>query len=244
MNLDVEKFEDMVRRDNDIGSILKYCGDMLTTNGEDKVSSLVTVGVEYSKGSVDAARGQSTNLTPSKFERANTVVRNVEKSLNSKGMVMDSPIRSSYSDGEGDKLKRPFPDTDSSNRVKPPLPKKHGVDQEKPSLRSEEVIQRDERSRRRVSRRSSIAGPSPKSISAAKTTTEFPATNKSSAQANRTPRGGPNSLCHSFVNLKGLAKHAEDSEHPAPMQRSKSAGSKGSSSTNGRRKRHTRDASF
>ena len=103
MELDTEKFSELVNKDNDVGSVIKQCGELLNSSNAD-ASGLVTLLPEYSKGSVDAARGEKPSLASKpKHETRNAVVRGVKNSLSMRGIVIDSDsdsIDSDYSDDE------------------------------------------------------------------------------------------------------------------------------------------------
>ena len=103
MELDTEKFSELVNKDNDVGSVIKQCGELLYSSNAD-ASGLVTLLPEYSKGSVDAARGEKPSLASKpKHETRNAVVRGVKNSLSMRGIVIDSDsdsIDSDYSDDE------------------------------------------------------------------------------------------------------------------------------------------------
>ena len=100
MELDTEKFKEMVSKNNDVGSVIKQCGEMLY-GGNSETSGLVTLTPEYSKGSVDAARGEKLSLAPKpKLEHKNTVVRGVKQSLSARGIMIESDSDSSNCDSD------------------------------------------------------------------------------------------------------------------------------------------------
>ena len=111
MRLDTEKFTEMVRKDNDVGSILKICGDMLSLDDKGDIDptamNIVTIDQQYSKGSVDAARGKAPQLlTKPTLEHRNTVVRDVKRGLSMKGIEIsqssdESSVDSRYSESSG-----------------------------------------------------------------------------------------------------------------------------------------------
>jgi hypothetical protein len=77
MQLDTNEFEAMVCENNDVGHVIKKCGELLYN--DDKNSSLVTLTPEYSKGSLEVARGGKPTLkSKPKLEHRNTVVRDVK----------------------------------------------------------------------------------------------------------------------------------------------------------------------
>jgi hypothetical protein len=105
MQLDTDEFEAMVRENNDVGHVIKKCGELLN---EDNNSSLVTITPEYSKGSLDVARGEKPTLNSKpKLEHRNTVVRDVKRGLSLKGIEVisdsDSSVDSDY-DSEAERL--------------------------------------------------------------------------------------------------------------------------------------------
>lgn len=68
MNLDTAQFEEMVRQNNDVGHIIKCCGEMLNKNksgnaSRNKVASLVTLDTDHTKGSLEVARGMTPSLS-------------------------------------------------------------------------------------------------------------------------------------------------------------------------------------
>lgn len=109
MRLDTEKFTEMVRKDNDVGSILKICGDMLSLDDKGGIDpsamNIVTIDQQYAKGSVDAARGKAPQLlSKPTLEHRNTVVRDVKRGLSMKGIEIypssdESSVESGYSGG-------------------------------------------------------------------------------------------------------------------------------------------------
>jgi hypothetical protein len=124
MQLNTEEFEAMVREDNDVGHVIKKCGEMLNSN-DDKNSSFVTLTPEYSKGSLEVARGQKPTLqSKPKLEHRNTVVRDVKRGLSMKGIEvtsdLDSGVDSDY-DSEADRLFGPR----AGANVKPRSDRKH-----------------------------------------------------------------------------------------------------------------------
>ncbi|KAL7508730.1 hypothetical protein ACHAXN_006070, partial [Cyclotella atomus] len=109
MRLDTEKFTEMVRRDNDVGTILKMCGDMLSVNDKGSIDpdtmDMVTLDQQYSKGSVEAARGKAPQLMEAKLDHRNTVVRDVSRRLSMRGIEIgsdsdESSVDSTYSDDQ------------------------------------------------------------------------------------------------------------------------------------------------
>jgi hypothetical protein len=94
MRLDTEKFTQMVERNNDVGYILKICGDMLSMNEKGNIDpesmDMVTLNQQYSKGSVEAARGKAPKLMEAKLEHRNTVVRDISRRLSMKGIDIGS----------------------------------------------------------------------------------------------------------------------------------------------------------
>ena len=108
MSLDTQKFTEMVQKDNDVGNILKICGDMLSLDKKGDIDAdkmdMVTLDQQYSKGSVEAARGKAPQLISKKLEHRNTVVRDVKRGLSMKGIEIDlssdeSSVESDYSPG-------------------------------------------------------------------------------------------------------------------------------------------------
>jgi hypothetical protein len=124
MHLDTDEFEAMVKDNNDIGYVIKKCGEMLDGNN-DKNSSLVTVTPEYSKGSLEVARGGKPSLkSKPKLEHRNTVVREVKRGLSLKGIDVDSGSDSSVDsdyDSEADRLFGPR----AGGAIKPRSDRKH-----------------------------------------------------------------------------------------------------------------------
>jgi hypothetical protein len=107
MRLDTKKFSDMVRRENDVGRILRICGDMLSPNDQGyfdpESMDMVTLGQQYSKGSVDAARGKAPHLIEAKYDHKNAVVREISKRLSMRGIELcldsdESSVDSAYND--------------------------------------------------------------------------------------------------------------------------------------------------
>ena len=91
MRLDTRKFSDMIRRFNDVGSILKICGDMLTADDQDYFDTdMITLDQKHSKGSVEAARGNAPHLIEVKYEHRNEVVRDISKRLSTRGIEIGS----------------------------------------------------------------------------------------------------------------------------------------------------------
>lgn len=94
MQLDTQEFEAMVRENNDVGHIIKSCGEMLNPSEgrvTSKVANLVTLDADHSKGSLEVARGGKANLcTKPALEHRNTVVRDVKRGLSMKGIQVDS----------------------------------------------------------------------------------------------------------------------------------------------------------
>jgi hypothetical protein len=90
MRLNTKKFTELVNRRNDVGRILKICGNMLSLdqkgNDDCDTMDLVTLKPEYSKGSVEIARGMAPKLsnTNTTLKHRNTVVRDVKKGLSMK----------------------------------------------------------------------------------------------------------------------------------------------------------------
>jgi len=106
MQLDDKKFEEIVRKDNDIGSILKLLGDILcaeeSVDPDDSNAALnmITLDEAHFKGSVDVARGKAFNLANKpKLEHRNTVVRDVKRGLSMRGIEINSDSDSSVSSG-------------------------------------------------------------------------------------------------------------------------------------------------
>jgi hypothetical protein len=106
MRLDTDKFTKVVEKNNDVGHIIKMCGEMLSLdakgNMDPQAMDMVTVDEQYSKGSVDAARGKSTKLMKPQLEHRNTVVRDVKRGLSMKGIEIEADsdsVDSDYSDG-------------------------------------------------------------------------------------------------------------------------------------------------
>jgi hypothetical protein len=106
MQLDDKKFEEMVRNDNDIGSILQLLGDILCAkesgdlDDSNAALNMITLDTAHSKGSVDAARGKASNLANKpRHEHRNTVVRDVKRGLSMRGIEIDSGSDSSVSSG-------------------------------------------------------------------------------------------------------------------------------------------------
>lgn len=93
MNLDTAQFEKMVRQNNDVGHIIKCCGEMLNKDGsgnssQNKIANLVTLDADHTKGSLELARGMKPSLsTKPELEHRNTVVRDVKRGLNVKSRV-------------------------------------------------------------------------------------------------------------------------------------------------------------
>jgi hypothetical protein len=88
MRLNTEKFTELVNRSNDMGRILNICGNMLSLDekGNDNCDTmdLVTLKPEYSKGSVEIARGMAPKLSYTTLRHRNAVVRDVKKGLSMK----------------------------------------------------------------------------------------------------------------------------------------------------------------
>jgi hypothetical protein len=81
----------MIRRFNDVGSILKICGDMLTADDQDYFDTdMITLDQKHSKGSVEAARGNASHLIEVKYEHRNEVVRDISKRLSTRGIEIGS----------------------------------------------------------------------------------------------------------------------------------------------------------
>eukprot|EP00956_Cyclotella_meneghiniana_P012849 scaffold18305_cov58-Cyclotella_meneghiniana.AAC.2 len=108
LNLDTDKFSAMVERNNDVETVLKLCGNMLSVKtSKDTVDpstiDMVTIDQQkYSKGSVMTARGKSNHLVQPKLEHRNTVVREISRKLSMKGIEIlsdsddDSSIESEF----------------------------------------------------------------------------------------------------------------------------------------------------
>ena len=109
LNLDTDKFSAMVERNNDVETVLKLCGNMLSVKtSKDTVDpstiDMVTIDQQkYSKGSVMSARGKSNHLVQPKLEHRNTVVREISRKLSMKGIEIlsdsdddDSSIESEF----------------------------------------------------------------------------------------------------------------------------------------------------
>merc|ERR1712194_690692 len=101
ISLDTDMFEDMVRQDNEISSVLKFCGRMLfpddendsansDDSGEDEEPPLtfeekmgmITVNEQFSKGSVEVARGGRMTMVAAKSTgatRRKTIMKEVKK---------------------------------------------------------------------------------------------------------------------------------------------------------------------
>ena len=94
MELNAEKFSELVSKNNDVGVVTKQCGKLFNSSNADS-SGLVTLMPEYSKGSLDAARGERLSLTSkSKHRTRNAIVRGVKNSLSTRGIVIDSDSES------------------------------------------------------------------------------------------------------------------------------------------------------
>jgi hypothetical protein len=102
MRLDTKKFTEMVRRENDVCSILRICGDMLSPNDQGYFDTesmdMVTLDQQYSKGSVDAARGKASHLIEGKYEHKNAVVRDISRRLSMRGIELGSDSDESSAD--------------------------------------------------------------------------------------------------------------------------------------------------
>ena len=87
LKVDMEELEAMVLENNDVGHIIKCCGELIT-NPESKASSMVTILPEYAKGSLDVARGERVSLkSKPKLEHRNTTVRDVKRGLSMRGKI-------------------------------------------------------------------------------------------------------------------------------------------------------------
>lgn len=102
MELDDEKLTNMIIENNDIGHVIKQCGEMIYNNNAEALQ-LVTLTPEYSKGSVEVARGKKPSLAAKpKLEHRNTVVRGVKQSLSTRGIMIESKERLSTSSVTGE----------------------------------------------------------------------------------------------------------------------------------------------
>lgn len=115
MHLDTEEFTEMVQRDNGVSSILKKCVDMINLDGKGNTDAgaigMVTLDQQYSKGSVDAARGKTPQLMEKKLEYRNTVVRDVKRGLTMKRIDvsdLSNDESSVISDCDEDNVSAPF----------------------------------------------------------------------------------------------------------------------------------------
>jgi hypothetical protein len=89
----------MVRREgNDVGSVLKICGDMLALDNkgdnDPDIMDVVTLDQQYSTGSVEAAQSMTPTMLNIRSESRNKVVRDVKRGLSMKGIEIDLNLES------------------------------------------------------------------------------------------------------------------------------------------------------
>lgn len=62
MQLNSDEFEELVYQNNDVGHIIRKCGEFLDTKSCSTQSSLVSIDPDVLKGSVEVARGRRPSL--------------------------------------------------------------------------------------------------------------------------------------------------------------------------------------
>ena len=62
MQLNSDEFEELVYQNNDVGYIIRKCGEFLDTKSCSTQSSLVSIDPDVLKGSVEVARGRRPSL--------------------------------------------------------------------------------------------------------------------------------------------------------------------------------------